>query len=94
MIGAARHWGPSLGGIVAAAGARYADRVAIVDDRGTVTFGQLDARTDALTRGLHASGINGGAMVGVLCRNHRYFVEATVALTLRRCGQRPPFRCS
>src|SRR5689334_2905823 len=80
MIGAARHWGPSIGGVVAAAGARYDDRIAIVDDRGTVTFAQLDARTDALARGLEASGVGSGDMVGVLCRNHRYFIEATVAL--------------
>jgi fatty-acyl-CoA synthase len=80
MIGAARHWGPSIGGVVAAAGARYGDRIAIVDERGTVTFAQLDARTDALARGLQSSGVHAGDMVGVLCRNHRYFVEATVAL--------------
>jgi fatty-acyl-CoA synthase len=79
-IGAARHWGPSLGGLVAATGARYDDRIAIIDERGTVTFSQLDIRTDALARGLESSGIRSSDTVGVLCRNHRYFVEATVAL--------------
>jgi fatty-acyl-CoA synthase len=80
MALAYRHWGTNLGAAFATAGARYAERVAIVDERGTVTFAELDARTDALARGLAHSAIRNGDRVGVLCRNHRYIVEITGAL--------------
>jgi fatty-acyl-CoA synthase len=60
--------------------ARYGDRTAVVDERGTVTFAELDARADSIARGFTQSGINAGDSVGVLCRNHRYIVEVGGAL--------------
>jgi fatty-acyl-CoA synthase len=80
MAGAVRHWGPGLAGAFAAGAARYGDNRAIVDEYGTVTFSELDARTDALARGLRARDIGAGDTVGVLCRNSRYFFDAMGAL--------------
>jgi acyl-CoA synthetase (AMP-forming)/AMP-acid ligase II len=80
MVGAVRHWGLGLGVVFAAGAARYADRVAIVDDYGTATYAQLDARTDAIARAFRATGIGEGDVVGLMCRNHRYLLEATGAL--------------
>ncbi|WP_024804250.1 acyl-CoA synthetase [Nocardia sp. BMG51109] len=52
---------------------------AIVDARGTLTFDQLDAQSNALARGLAAAGIGCGAVVGVLCRDHRGMVLGLLA---------------
>jgi acyl-CoA synthetase (AMP-forming)/AMP-acid ligase II len=76
---AARGWGRSLGGVVAANSVLFGDRVHLVDELGQVTFGQLHTRTNAMARGLQQSGVRPGDTVAILCRNHRYFVEATVA---------------
>lgn len=70
--------GPAAGCVAAAA--RAPEQAAIVDDGGTLTYRALDGRTNALARGLADSGIEPGHRVGVLCRNHRGFVETTVAL--------------
>lgn len=80
LAGAVRHWGPGLAGAFAAGAARYGSARAIVDEHGTVTFAELDERTDALARALQARGVEPGDTVGILCRNSRYFFDATGAL--------------
>jgi acyl-CoA synthetase (AMP-forming)/AMP-acid ligase II len=80
MAAAARHWGQSLATVFAISAARYDTRVAIVDERGPLTFAELERRTSALARGLAARGVRGGDTVGVLCRNSRYFFDVTGAL--------------
>ncbi|MDQ1520968.1 MAG: hypothetical protein QOI55_2041, partial [Actinomycetota bacterium] len=76
---ATRHWGPTLAAAFAAGAARFGDRVGLFDDRGALTYEELEARTNALARGLSAVGVKPGDVVGILCRNHRYFVDATGA---------------
>src|SRR3954454_21097676 len=76
---AARHYGATLATAVAAGAARYGDHPAVIDERGVVTYEGLDARTNSFAPGLSALGVRGGDVVGILCRNHRYFVEATGA---------------
>jgi acyl-CoA synthetase (AMP-forming)/AMP-acid ligase II len=80
LAGAVRHWGPGLAGAFAAGAARYGSARAIVDEHGTVTFDELNVRTDALARALQARGVGPGSTVGILCRNSRYFFDATGAL--------------
>jgi fatty-acyl-CoA synthase len=75
-----RRWGLSLPGGYAASAALHPDALAIVDDAGELTFTDVDRRTSALASGLAAAGIGEGDRVGLLCGNHRYIVEATVAL--------------
>ncbi len=70
--------GPLAGAITAAAG-RHGDRTALVDDRGSVTFADLERRSNALARAWRDRGIGDGTGVGILCRNHRGFVDATLA---------------
>ena len=53
---------------------------AVVDGRDELTFAAADERTSTLAAALAERGITEGANVGLLCRNHRAFVEATVAL--------------
>ena len=54
--------------------------LALVDERGTLTFAEVHRRTNALAHGLAAAGVARGDGVAIMCRNHRGFVEATVAL--------------
>ena len=51
----------------------------MIDEAGSLTFGELDRRTNALASSLAAAGVREGDGVGIMCRNHRGFVEATVA---------------
>jgi acyl-CoA synthetase (AMP-forming)/AMP-acid ligase II len=78
-IAALRRWGPTPAAAYMGSAARHPDRLAIVDERGTLTFGELHSRTNALARGLRDAGIREGDGVAIMCRNHRGFIEATVA---------------
>jgi acyl-CoA synthetase (AMP-forming)/AMP-acid ligase II len=55
------------------------DRVAIDDEIGELTFEQLHRRSNALARGLADRGVEAGDGVGIMCRNHRGFIDATMA---------------
>jgi fatty-acyl-CoA synthase len=77
---ALRRFGATLVGAYAVQAVRQPDRAAVVDHHGTLTFSQLEARTAALAAGLTDLGIGPDRRVGLLCRNHRGFVDATVAL--------------
>jgi fatty-acyl-CoA synthase len=68
-------------GVTATAGfslaaARRPHGAALVDERGTMTWAELEADTDALAVGIRA--LVGGPVgsLAILCRNHRGFVEA------------------
>ena len=77
---ALQYWGSTLAGAFAANAARYPDRLAVVDERGGLTYTELHRRTNAQANALRARGVGAGAKIGVLCRNHAGFVEATAAL--------------
>ena len=77
---AARHWGMTFAAAFPAGAARFGSRAAVVDEDGTLTFDDLDRRSNALARALAADGVCEGDTVAVLCRNHRGFVEVTAAL--------------
>jgi len=46
-LAAFRRWGPTPAASYAIAAVRFPDRRAIVDDRGTVTFAEVQRRTNA-----------------------------------------------
>ncbi len=52
---------------------------ALIDERGTLTFDQLDEQSDALARGLAASGIAPGTVAALLCRDHRGMMLSLLA---------------
>src|SRR3954471_22026213 len=74
-------WGITPAAGYASGAARYPDAPALVDDLGTLTFAELEARTTRLANALREDGIAEGSRVGLLCRNHRGWIEATVALS-------------
>ena len=75
-----RRWGRGPAGGFATLALRAPDQVGLVDERGELTFGELERRSNALARGLRDLGVEEGGSVAVLCRNHRGFVEATIAV--------------
>ena len=64
----------------AAAAQRCPGRTGLIDERGTLTWEQLDDRCDAMGVALQQrnSGSDLPATVAVMCRNHRGFIEALV----------------
>jgi acyl-CoA synthetase (AMP-forming)/AMP-acid ligase II len=74
-------WGrsPAAGSISLAA--RFPHEPMIVDELGTLSFSEVHTRTNALAHALSDAGIVEGDGVGIMCRNHRGFIEATVAIS-------------
>ena len=68
-------WGTTLAGLVAASAARHPERVAVHDESGPTTYRELWRRARAVGRALARESVGPGTTVGVLCRNHRGFVE-------------------
>ncbi len=68
---------PALGS--AATALTRPDELAIVDEIGTLTFAETHQRSNALARALAEHGVGSGDGVAIMCRNHRYFIEATMA---------------
>jgi fatty-acyl-CoA synthase len=74
-------WGPTPAAGYAANAARYPDDTAIIDELGTLSFRQVHERSNALAHALREDGIGEGDGVGIMCRNHRGFIDAYVALS-------------
>jgi len=72
-------WGPTPAAGYAGAAIRYPNELALIDELGSLTFSEVHRRTNGLAHGLADHGINEGDNVAILCRNHRGFIDATVA---------------
>jgi fatty-acyl-CoA synthase len=72
-------FGPTPAAACVASAVRYPDRLALIDERGQLTYRELHQRTNALAHALAEHGLSEGDNVALLCRNHRGFVEATIA---------------
>ncbi|HWF50571.1 MAG TPA: acyl-CoA synthetase [Solirubrobacteraceae bacterium] len=72
-------FGPTPAAACVASAARYPDDLAVIDERGQITYRELHERTNALAHSLADQGLGEGDNVALLSRNHRGFVEATVA---------------
>ncbi len=82
---AARTLGMGAAGGCAVSAARDPDGLAVIDERGTLTFAQLNARAEQIAAALRAEhGVGPERALAVMCRNHRGFVEAM--LTASRLG--------
>ena len=72
-------WGASPATGVATAAIHHPHEIAIADERGSLTWERLHLRSNALADSFARMGIGPGDGVGVMCRNHRGFVETTLA---------------
>jgi fatty-acyl-CoA synthase len=76
---AMQRWGFTPAAGYAANAARYPDDDAIIDELGHLTFAEVNERTNRLANAWMDDGLGEGDTIAVMCRNHRGFVEATVA---------------
>jgi len=79
VVSALIRWGasPALG--ITTAAIHHPHETALIDERGSLSFEQLQRRSNALAHAFERIGIGYGDGVGIMCRNHRGFVEATLA---------------
>jgi fatty-acyl-CoA synthase len=75
---AASQTGP-IAGAACLAAARNHRAVGLVDELGSLTFGQLHGRSNALARALSERGLGTGSTVGLLAMNHRGAVDTMIA---------------
>jgi fatty-acyl-CoA synthase len=68
--------------MVVQGGRKYPSLPAVADERGTLTYKQVDDMSTALARGLNKLGIGEGSVVGLLCRDHRGLIVAMAS-----CGK-------
>ena len=80
LVRAVHHYG-ELGAAVTLAAVRYRDAVALIDERGPLTFGDLDARSNALANEWRRAGLTPGSTIAILARNHRGLLDALFAAT-------------
>jgi len=73
-----------LAGAVTIGAIRNGDRVALRDERGDVTYRELDERSNALANAWRGCGLEAGDGVAILARNHRGFLDAVFAAA--KCG--------
>ncbi|WP_394845062.1 AMP-binding protein [Pendulispora brunnea] len=77
---AAHRNGVSPAMLAAVSAARWPNHPAILDERGTLTYAELERRSNALAAALaHDFGVGPQRALAVMCRNHRGFVESMLA---------------
>lgn len=80
VLQAQRRFGASVAFAAAAAAELHGDRPGLIDERGAMSFAELDAGARRLASALHSHfDLGAGDRVGIMCRNHRGFVQATAA---------------
>ena len=70
-----RNWG-EVGMLPSIYARRSPNRAALIDDEGTLSYSALDEAANAVANGLLAKGVRAGDGVGILARNHRWFLIA------------------
>lgn len=79
IIKIVKAWGTGPAGGFSQLAVSRPDQPGIIDELGTLTFKQIHERTNSLAHGLKALGLKERDQVAIMCRNHRGFVESTVA---------------
>jgi acyl-CoA synthetase (AMP-forming)/AMP-acid ligase II len=77
-LGGLRRYG-ALGGAIVAAAARHPHSVWVADELGELTFGEMERRSNALANAWREVGAGPGTGIGILARNHRGFLDASLA---------------
>jgi fatty-acyl-CoA synthase len=68
-----------LAGSIRIAARRDETAVGLIDDTGSLTFGELDRRSNALARAWQGRGMDDSSVIALLCRDHRGLVESMFA---------------
>jgi acyl-CoA synthetase (AMP-forming)/AMP-acid ligase II len=76
---ALHEWGTGPAGGFTAMAILNGDRTALIDQLGALTFREVHLRSNALADALRRRGIGTGDAVAIMCRNHRGFIEASIA---------------
>ncbi|MGW6379073.1 AMP-binding protein [Rhodococcus sp. NPDC055112] len=76
VVSAWYQWDFTAGGLLAVAARRDGDRIAVIDDRGPISYRKLDEDAHALAAALHERGLRERGRIGILARNHRGFLIA------------------
>ncbi len=77
---AVSRFGLTLATAAELAAIRWPERAAILDERGCLTYAELNTAATAISNGLfHTGALRQGDRLGILCRNHRDFVLTAVA---------------
>jgi acyl-CoA synthetase (AMP-forming)/AMP-acid ligase II len=74
-----RRYGPTPAAGYSSNALRYPHAPAVIDELGTLTYAEVHRRTNALAHSLADAGVVEGDGVAIMCRNHRGFIDATVA---------------
>jgi fatty-acyl-CoA synthase len=74
-----QRWGPTLAAGAISNAVRFPNDAAVIDELGTLTWRDVDERSNALANAFSDRGIVEGDGVAILCRNHRGFIDATLA---------------
>jgi fatty-acyl-CoA synthase len=74
-----QRWGASPAAGIAGAAVTHPDEPMVEDEAGSVTFVEMHRRSNALARALADDGVGAGDGVAVMARNHRGFIDATLA---------------
>ena len=76
----------TLGGAVSVASIRGGGRIGVIDELGSLSFRELDQRSNSLANGWRGRGLEPGDAVTILTGNHRGFLDAMFAAA--KCGAR------
>jgi acyl-CoA synthetase (AMP-forming)/AMP-acid ligase II/uncharacterized membrane protein len=74
-------WGRSPAAGAIALADRFPNETMVVDELGALTFSDVHTRSNALAHSLSDLGVVEGDGVGIMCRNHRSFLESTFAVS-------------
>jgi len=74
-------WGMGLATASAIAALRAPQRTAVADDFGSLSWREVDGIANAFAHTLERQGVGPRTTVGLMCRNSRYFLEATLAVS-------------
>ncbi|HEX2233010.1 MAG TPA: AMP-binding protein, partial [Thermoleophilaceae bacterium] len=74
-------WGMTPAAAFQVSAERFPDEPAVIDEKGSLTFEEVHKRTNALAKAFREEGISPDDSVAIMCRDHRWFIETTVALS-------------
>src|SRR5688500_12130707 len=79
LVRTLKDWGVGPAGGFAALALRNPDGIGVIDELGSLTYKEIDDRGTALADSLRNMGVKAGDSVAIMARNHRFFIDSTLA---------------